>query len=106
VALRDRFRILALICAIASDDLLCLAEARQQELNLLATLLTLVAIAVEAVAALNLVAALFPLENAASLKAFTPEQLRPGEPCDQIVAVAALVLPCSSSGVASWFTGI
>jgi hypothetical protein len=46
-----------------------------EQLNLLATFLRLVAITIEAVAALNLVAALFPLGTAESLKAFTPEQL-------------------------------
>jgi hypothetical protein len=46
-----------------------------KELNLLATFLRLVSITVQAVAVLNLVAALFPLGNAAYLKAFTPEQL-------------------------------
>jgi hypothetical protein len=46
-----------------------------KELNLLSTFFRLTSIAVQAVAVLNLVAALFPLVNAASLKAFTPEQL-------------------------------
>jgi hypothetical protein len=46
-----------------------------RELNLLATFLRLVAIAVQAIAVLNLASALFPLGNAAYLKAFTPEQL-------------------------------
>jgi hypothetical protein len=46
-----------------------------KELNLLATFFRLVSIVVEAVAALNLITALFPLGNATSLKAFTPEQL-------------------------------
>jgi hypothetical protein len=46
-----------------------------RELNLLATFLRLVAIAVEAVVALNLVEALFPLGSAPYLQAFTPEQL-------------------------------
>jgi len=46
-----------------------------KELNLLATFLRLVGIAVQAVAVLNLVAALFPLGDASYLGAFTPEQL-------------------------------
>ncbi len=46
-----------------------------REINLLATCLRLVGIAIEAVATLSLVAALFPLGSAPYLKAFTPEQL-------------------------------
>jgi len=46
-----------------------------RELNLLATFLRLVGIAIEAIATLSLVTALFPLGNTAYLKAFTPEQL-------------------------------
>jgi hypothetical protein len=46
-----------------------------KELNLLATFLRLVAIAIEAVATLNLLAAMFPLGTAPALKAFTQEQL-------------------------------
>jgi hypothetical protein len=44
-------------------------------LAMLAVFFNLVTIAVEAVAALNLAAALFPLENVGSLTAFQPEQL-------------------------------
>lgn len=46
-----------------------------KELNLLATFLRMVAIAVQTVGLVNLGAALFPLGNAAYVKAFTPEQL-------------------------------
>jgi uncharacterized protein DUF4386 len=46
-----------------------------RELNLLATFLRLVGIAIEAIATLSLVTALFPLGNTAYLKAFTREQL-------------------------------
>jgi hypothetical protein len=66
----------ALICAIALATIyFVLLRPVSKELNLLATFLRLVAIAVEAVVTLNLVAALFPLGNAASLRAFTREQL-------------------------------
>lgn len=46
-----------------------------RDLALLAVFFNLVSIAVEAVAALNLVAALFPIGNAGYLTAFEPEQL-------------------------------
>jgi Domain of unknown function (DUF4386) len=46
-----------------------------KELNLLATLLRMVGITVQAVALLNLLEALTPLGSAAYLKAFAPEQL-------------------------------
>jgi hypothetical protein len=46
-----------------------------RELNLLATFLRLVGIAIEATATLSLLSALFPLGNTAYLNAFTPEQL-------------------------------
>jgi hypothetical protein len=45
-----------------------------RELNLLATFLRLVGIAVEAMATLSLLSALFPLGDAAYLQAFTPPQ--------------------------------
>lgn len=67
---------LALLCALVLAMIyFFLLRPVSKELNLLATFLRLVAIAVQAVAVLNLVAALFPLGNAAYLKAFTPEQL-------------------------------
>lgn len=67
---------LALICAIVMGMIyFVLLRPVSKELNLLATFLRLVAIAVQAVVVLNLVAALFPLGDAAYLKAFTPEQL-------------------------------
>jgi hypothetical protein len=67
---------LALICAVVLAMIyFVLLRPVSRELNLLATFLRLVAVAVQAVAVLNLAAALFPLGNAAYLKAFTPEQL-------------------------------
>jgi hypothetical protein len=67
---------LALICVIALAMIyFVLLRPVSKELNLLATFLRLIGIAVESVAALNLATALFPLGNAAYLKAFTPEQL-------------------------------
>src|SRR3954465_2613310 len=47
-----------------------------RELNLLATFLRLVGIAIEAVATLSLASALFPLATGVYLRAFTPEQLQ------------------------------
>jgi hypothetical protein len=70
------FEFLALICVIALAMIyFVLLRPVNRELNLLATFLRMVGIAVEAVAALNLATALFPLGNAPYLKAFTPEQL-------------------------------
>lgn len=46
-----------------------------KELNLLAALFRLTAITVQTVSLVNLVAALFPLANAAFIKGFTPDQL-------------------------------
>jgi hypothetical protein len=60
-----------------------------KELNLLATLLRLVGTAVQAVALLNLVAALSPLGSAAYLKAFSPDQLH---------ALASLAISAHSRG--------
>jgi Domain of unknown function (DUF4386) len=81
---------LALICATALAMIyFVLFEPVSREVNLLATFLRLVAIAVQAVAALNLVAALFPLGKAVYLKAFTPEQLR---------AMASLAIKSHSRG--------
>jgi Domain of unknown function (DUF4386) len=66
----------ALICTIALAMIyFVLLKPVSKELNLLATFFRLVSIVVQAVAVLNLIAALFPLGNVASLKAFTPEQL-------------------------------
>jgi hypothetical protein len=67
---------LSLICTIALAMIyFVLLRPVSKELNLLATFFRLVSIVVQAVAVLNLVAALFPLGNAAYFKAFTPEQL-------------------------------
>ena len=66
---------LALICAIALATIyFVLLRPVSEELNLFATFLRLVAIGVEAIVAMNLVQASFPLGNAASLEAFTAEQ--------------------------------
>ncbi len=66
---------LALIGAIALAMIyFVLLKPVSRELNLLATFLRIVAIAVQTVAVLNLDVALFPLGNAAYLNAFTPEQ--------------------------------
>ncbi len=68
---------LALLCAVGLAMIyFVLLKPVSREFNLLATFLRLVAIAVQAVAVLNLAAALFPLGDAAYLKAFTPEQLQ------------------------------
>ena len=70
------FEFLALICVTALAMIyFVLLNPVGRELNLLATFLRLIGIAVESVAALNLAVALFPLGNVAYLKAFTPEQL-------------------------------
>jgi hypothetical protein len=67
---------LALLCAIGLGMIyFVLLRPVSRELNLLATFIRLVAIAVQAVVVLNLAAALFPLGDAAYLRAFTPEQL-------------------------------
>ncbi|PYT60711.1 MAG: DUF4386 domain-containing protein, partial [Acidobacteria bacterium] len=65
-----------LICAIALTLIFyLLLRPVSKELALLAVFFNLVSVAVEAVAALDLVAALFPLGNAGYLKALPPEQL-------------------------------
>ena len=66
----------ALICVLGLATIYYLLfRPVNRELNLLATFIRLVAIAVQAVVVLHLAAALFPLGDAAYLKAFTPEQL-------------------------------
>jgi hypothetical protein len=66
---------LALICAIGIAMVyFFLLRPVSKELNLLATFLRLVSITVQAVAVLNLVAALFPVGTAAYLNGFSPEQ--------------------------------
>ena len=80
----------ALLCVITLAMIyFVLLRPVSRELNLLATFLRLIGIAVEAVATLNLVAALFPLGNMASLKAFTAEQL---------YALAALAIKLHAHG--------
>ena len=65
-----------LICAVALTLIFfALLRPVSTELALLAVFFNLMALAVEAVATLNLVAALFPLGSAAYLTAFQPEQL-------------------------------
>jgi hypothetical protein len=67
---------LLLICAtILTLILFALLRPVHRDLALLTVFFNLVSIAVEAVVALNLVAALFPLGNAGYLRAFEPEQL-------------------------------
>ena len=84
------FEFLALICVVALALIyFVLLKPVSKEINLLATFLRMIGIAVEAVAALNLAAALFPLGNPAYLKAFTPEQL---------YALASLALKSHSYG--------
>ena len=84
------FELAALICVTALAMIyFVLLRPVSRELNLLATFLRMIGIAVETVAALNLATALFPLGNAAYLKAFTPEQL---------YAMASLALKSHSYG--------
>lgn len=67
---------LAIICTVALAMIYYfLLRPVSKEINLLATLFRMVAVVVQAVAVLNLVAALFPLGDAAYLRSFTPEQL-------------------------------
>jgi hypothetical protein len=81
---------LGLMCAIVLAMIyFALLRPVSKEINLLATFLRLVAITVQAVAVLNLDAALFPLGNAAYLKAFPPEQL---------YALASLAIKSHSHG--------
>lgn len=75
-----RFHIAAelflLVCAITLLMILfVLLRPVSRELTLLALFFNLVSIGLEAATAMYLVVALFPLGNAAYLKAFTPEQL-------------------------------
>lgn len=82
--------ILALVCIIALAMIyFVLLRPVSKEINLLATFLRMVGITVQAVATLNLVAALFPLGNAAYLQAFTPAQLN---------ALASLAIKSHSHG--------
>src|SRR4051794_7981119 len=65
----------ALICVTALAMIyFFLLNPVSKELNLLATFLRMIGIAIEAVVTLNLIAALFPLGHSASLNAFTSEQ--------------------------------
>jgi hypothetical protein len=66
---------LGIITIVFALILYVLLRPVSRDLALLMTFFGLVAIAVETAYALNLVQALFPLGNAAYLKAFTPEQL-------------------------------
>jgi hypothetical protein len=90
---------LSLICVIALAMIyFFLLRPVSKELNLLATLFRMVSVAVEAATTLNLVAALFPVVNAAPLKAFSQEQL---------YALASLAIKSHSYGygIALLFTG-
>jgi hypothetical protein len=65
-----------LICATSLTVIFyLLLKPVSNVLALLVVFFNLVSVAVEAVATLNLITALFPLENAAYLSAFVPEQL-------------------------------
>src|SRR3954470_23797790 len=67
----------ALVCVTALAMIyFVLLRPVSRELNLLATFLRLIGIAIEATATLSLVGALFPLGTGAYLRAFTPEQLQ------------------------------
>src|SRR3954451_5065373 len=67
--------LLALACVTALAMIyFVLLRPVSRELNLLATFLRLVGIAVEATATLSLGSAVFPLDTRAYLKAFTPKQ--------------------------------
>lgn len=71
------FEFISLICVTALAMIyFVLLRPVSRELNLFATFLRLVGIAVQAVAVLNLVGALLPLGDAPYLKAFTPGQLQ------------------------------
>src|SRR5271165_5846263 len=68
--------LLLLMCAVASTWIFyVLMRPVSGDLALLATFFNLVSMALEAVIQLNFVAVLFPLEKAAYLRAFTPDQL-------------------------------
>jgi hypothetical protein len=70
------FELLGLVCVIVLATIyFVLLRPVNRELNLLATFLRMIGIAVEAVVVLDLSAALFPLGSAPYLKAFNPEQL-------------------------------
>src|SRR4051812_21049657 len=75
LAIAAEFLALACVTALAMIYFVLLRPVNR-ELNLLATFLRLVGIAVEAMATLSLASALFPLGTGAYLKAFTPEQLQ------------------------------
>src|SRR4051812_35473921 len=67
--------LLAIVCVTTLAMIyFVLLRPVHRELNLLATFLRLVGIAIEAMATLSLLAALFPLNHAPYLTAFTPEQ--------------------------------
>jgi hypothetical protein len=69
--------LLALACVTALAMIyFVLLRPVNRELNLLATFLRLVGIAIEAMATLSLASALFPLDTAAYLRAFSPQQLQ------------------------------
>jgi hypothetical protein len=81
VAMESQWRLavaaelLALACVTALAMIyFVLLRPVNRELNLLATFLRIVGIAVEVMATLSLATALFPLDSAAYLAAFTPDQ--------------------------------
>lgn len=80
----------ALVCTVGLAMIYYyLLKPVSKELNLLATMLRLVGIAIQGVAVLNLVEALSPLRSAAYLKAFPP---------DQLDALASLAIRAHSRG--------
>jgi hypothetical protein len=88
-----------LMCAVALTLILyVLLRPVSRNLALLAVFFNLVTIAVEAVAALNLVAALFPLGNAGYLAVLAPEQL-------DVMATLAIKSHSYGFGVALIFFG-
>ena len=91
---------LALICAITLAMIyFVLLRPVSRELNLLATFLRLASLTIEAVATLNLIAALSLLRNSASLEAFTPEQLN-------VLMTAAIRSHSDGFGIALLFLGV
>ena len=90
----------SLICAIALAMIyFVLLRPVSRELNLLATFLRLASLTIEAVATLNLLAALSLLRNSASLEAFTPEQLN-------VLMTSAIRSHSDGFGIALLFLGV
>src|SRR4051812_11851410 len=97
LAIAAEFLALACVTALAMIYFVLLRPVNR-ELNLLATFLRLVGIAVETIATLNLAGALFPLSADGFLTAFTPEQR-------QAMAYLAIKTHGHGYGVALLFFG-